>query len=190
MAPKAPLMYYDPSQFPFAAILADNWRKVRNELESLHKSNFIPWPERGLYGQGWDVFGFYAFGKKLEANCAACPETTRLIEQIPNLTMAGFSSLAPGTHIAPHVGYTNAVLRCHLGLIVPSGCSMRVGSETREWTEGGVLIFDDTVEHEVWHRGTSPRVILLADFLRDPAVAAPAAPVYLADVVDDYASQH
>jgi aspartyl/asparaginyl beta-hydroxylase (cupin superfamily) len=90
--------------------------------------------------------------------------------------MAGFSSLAPGTHIEPHTGFTNAVLRCHLGLVVPSGCSMRVGSETREWTEGGVLVFDDTIEHEVWHRGTSPRVILLVDFLRSPDARAPLPP--------------
>ena len=49
---------------------------------------------------------------------------------------------------------------------------MRVGSETREWKEGECLIFDDTVEHEVWHRGDRPRVILLLDFLRNSANSA------------------
>jgi ornithine lipid ester-linked acyl 2-hydroxylase len=165
-------MFQDPAEFPFTSLLEGGWLKVREELENLHKSNFVPWPERFLYGQGWDVFGFYAFGKKLPANCALCPETTRMIEQIPGLTTAGFSSLAPGTHIAPHVGYTTAVFRCHLGLVVPEGCSMRVGSETREWKEGECLIFDDTVEHEVWHRGDRPRVILLLDFLRNSANSA------------------
>lgn len=182
-------MFYPPSQYPFTASLSENWLKIRAELENLHQSNFVPWPERFLYGQGWEVFGLYAFGKRLDANCEACPETARLVERTPGLTTAGFSSLAPGAHIAPHVGYTKAILRCHLGLIVPPGCSMRVGSETREWTEGGVLVFDDTVEHEVWHRGDRARVILLLDFLRNPdGPANPVAPPEVMRMVEDATS--
>jgi beta-hydroxylase len=82
------------------------------------------------------------------------------------MTTAGFSVLQPGAHILPHRGYTTEVLRCHLGIIVPVGCSMRVGSETRNWEEGRCLVFDDTVEHEVWHCGNAPRVVLLVDFAR------------------------
>ena len=43
---------------------------------------------------------------------------------------------------------------------------MRVGAEVRTWDEGQCLIFDDTVEHEVWHKGDVPRAILLIDFAR------------------------
>lgn len=184
-------MFFPPEQFPFTAVLEAGWPSIRQELENLHAGNFVPWPERFLYGQGWDVFGFYAFGRKLDRNCELCPETTRLIEQIPGLTTAGFSSLAPGTHIAAHTGYTNAVLRCHLGLVVPAGCSMRVGRETREWREGKCLVFDDTTEHEVWHRGETPRVILLLDFMRagavNPAVDVPAG---VADAVENAAGRN
>lgn len=165
-------MYLSSEAYPFTRILEAGWTDIRHELENLHQGAFVPWPERFLYGQGWDVFGLYAFGRKLAQNCALCPQTTRLIEQVPGLTTAGFSSLKPGTHIAPHTGYTNAVLRCHLGLIVPDGCKMRVGSEVRQWEEGKALIFDDTVEHEVWHNGDRPRIILLLDFLRTPGEAA------------------
>jgi beta-hydroxylase len=80
------------------------------------------------------------------------------------LSTAGFSSLAPGTHIAPHTGYPDGLLRCHLGLIVPKGCGIRVGTETRYWEEGKCLIFDDTLEHEAWNKGSSTRVVLLVDF--------------------------
>lgn len=159
-------MFLNSHDFPFTDLLEANWTKVRAELEALHQQNFIAWPEKFLYGQGWDVFGLYAFGNKLVQNCNLCPETTKLVEQIPGLTTAGFSSLQPGTHIEAHTGYTNAVLRCHLGLIVPDGCSMRVGEETRSWEEGKALVFDDTIEHEVWHRGDKPRIILLLDFKR------------------------
>jgi ornithine lipid ester-linked acyl 2-hydroxylase len=162
-------MFLNPSDFPFIAHLEANWQSIRQELEQLQPQHFMPWTETFLYETGWDVFGLYAFGHKLPQNCQRCPETTRLVEQIPGMTTAGFSSLAPGTHIVPHVGYTNAVLRCHLGLIVPDGCALRVGEETRQWQAGKALIFDDTVEHEAWHRGKGDRVVLLIDVKRSTA---------------------
>ena len=32
---------------------------------------------------------------------------------------------------------------------------------TREWEEGGVLVFDDSFEHEVRHLGAGPRATLV-----------------------------
>jgi aspartyl/asparaginyl beta-hydroxylase (cupin superfamily) len=159
-------MYIDPDLFAFTGLLEREWRTIRAEFESVGREALMAWPERFLYDQGWDVLGLHAFGSKLLDNCARCPATTRLVESIPGMTTAGFSVLQPGTHIRPHVGYTGSVLRCHLGLVVPAGCEMRVGSETRGWQEGKCLVFDDTVEHEVWHRGSEPRAILLVDFLK------------------------
>ncbi len=159
-------MFLDADTFPFTRTLEDNWLAIRTEFEALDAGCLAPWPERELYGHGWEVAGLYAFGRKLFDGCARCPQTTRLIEAIPGMTTAGFSILQPGTHIQPHCGYTEAVLRCHLGLVVPAGCRMRVGAETRQWREGRCLVFDDTIEHEVWHRGETPRVVLLVDFAR------------------------
>lgn len=33
----------------------------------------------------------------------------------------------------------------------------------RTWEEGKILIFDDSFEHEVWHNGTSVRVVFIVD---------------------------
>jgi ornithine lipid ester-linked acyl 2-hydroxylase len=170
-------MFFDPGQFGFTHALEQNWLAIRAEFAALGEAALAPWPERELYSRGWEVAGLHAFGRKLEANCARCPATASLVEAIPGMTTAGFSLLQPGTHILPHRGYTNEVLRCHLGLIVPAGCSMRVGSDVRNWQEGRCLIFDDTVEHEVWHNGDSRRVVLLVDFARagSASVAMPEA---------------
>ncbi|MCS6812532.1 MAG: aspartyl/asparaginyl beta-hydroxylase domain-containing protein [Cyanobacteria bacterium] len=157
-------MFYDPSLFGFVADLETNWHLIRQELNQLHEQDFIPWPEKYLYGQGWDAFGLYAFGVKLGKNCKLCPETTRLVNKIPGLVTAGFSSLTPGTHIAPHTGYDDGLLRCHMGLTVPENCGIRVGNETRTWQEGKCIVFDDTVEHEAWNYGDRTRVVLLLDF--------------------------
>jgi aspartyl/asparaginyl beta-hydroxylase (cupin superfamily) len=70
-------------------------------------------------------------------------------------------------HIAPHHGFMNARYICHLPLIVPEGCAMRVGSETRTWTPGKACVFDDSVEHEAWNRNPDQlRVVLIFDIWR------------------------
>jgi aspartyl/asparaginyl beta-hydroxylase (cupin superfamily) len=53
-----------------------------------------------------------------------------------------------------------------LPLVVPPGCGIRVGDETREWREGELLIFDDSVEHEAWNRGEGVRTVLLFEVWR------------------------
>lgn len=157
-------MFYDSNRFEFTAQLEANWQTIQTELQLLHQKDFVAWPEKFLYGKGWDTFGFYAFGLKVNRNCKLCPKTTKLLEQVPDLVSAGFSSLAPGTHIQPHNGYPDGVLRCHLGLTVPEDCAIRVGSDTRNWVEGKCLVFDDTLEHEAWNRSPHTRVVLLLDF--------------------------
>ena len=161
-------MFEDVAPFSFAAVLERNWQAIRDEMVALRSSGFIAWPEKSLYGDsGWSTFGLYAFGQKQVANCALCPRTTALVESIPGLAMAGFSRLAPGAHIKPHVGYdeySRYVLRLHLALDTNPDCALRVADETRVWEEGKTLIFCDAVEHEAWNRGTSTRTILLLDF--------------------------
>lgn len=164
-------MYQNPDEHPCVRVLEENWQAILAEYQAIAANpEMHAWPEGKLYDGKWDTFGLYAFGMKQHANCERCPITTKVVEQIPGMVMAGFSRLAPGTHIKPHVGYggwAQYVLRCHLGLIVPDGCEMRVGPETRSWKEGKVTIFCDATEHEVWNRGSTERVVLLLDF-RNP----------------------
>ena len=85
-----------------------------------------------------------------------CPRTTELLLRIPALVACAacgvgeaiFSVLAPRTHLRPHCASSNLRLTCHLPLIVPGPCALRVGSETRAWTAGKSLVFDDSFEHE------------------------------------------
>ena len=55
----------------------------------------------------------------------------------------------------------------HVPLDIPSEdaskCGIRVGGETRRWTSGEPLVFDDTYEHETWNHTDTSRVILLMD---------------------------
>ena len=81
---------------------------------------------------------------------------------------AFYSIMLPNKHLPPHEGPYAGVLRYHLGLIVPDTerCRIRVGSCVEHWREGGSLIFDDTLEHEVWNDADNIRVVLFVDIAR------------------------
>jgi len=164
-------MFIEARQFGFVHDLEAAWQEIRDEYLDLPEDSFEPWVQREMYGEGWSVYGLYAFGQRVDAALRACPRTASALARVPGLTTAGFSRLAPGTHIRPHVGWVRTVYRSHLGLIAPYGCGMRVGSETRSWSEGECLIFDDTFEHEAWNHAGHARVVLLFDFLR-PGVSS------------------
>jgi beta-hydroxylase len=168
-------------EYPFIKTLEDNWKTVLEELDNIlynevtnDKSYFKPWHEKDIYTGNWDVFGLYHNKKKLEQNCFFCPKTTALVESIPGMTTAGFSALDTGTKILPHVGYTDEVLRCHLGLITPKStkncqtpyCALQVEDKIYTWSPGKAFVFDDTKIHSAWNYGDRTRFVLLVDFER------------------------
>lgn len=165
--------WHDPAQFAWVSTLEHGYRWIKDELRAI-PSHFRR-QHQGLADAGdWQVYYFSYLGQRAVENCARCPRTAAIIDSIPvtNTGHVYFSALAPHTHIAPHCGPTNARLRCHLGVEVPSGCRIRVGAETRTWQEGQCLIFDDSFEHEVWHSGDSPRIVLVLDIWHPDLTAA------------------
>lgn len=159
-------MFLDPQLFDFVPSLEVQWEMIRAEYLALPGEMFDPWVQRNMHGDGWTVFGLFALGQEIPGACTACPNTARALRQVPGLSMAGFSRLAPHSHVKPHVGWAASVYRLHLPLIVPNGCRLRVAGETRSWQEGCCLIFDDTIEHEAWNDSELPRGVLLLDFMR------------------------
>lgn len=120
----------------------------------------------------WSAFHLIKNGATMAENAARCPATMAAIKDLPipviraRSPMVLFSLLAPGTHIKPHHGLLNTRLICHLPLIVPPGCRLRVGNHTQTVEAGKMLIFDDSIEHEAWNDGNAPRVILLFEIWR------------------------
>lgn len=150
-------------------ILEESWVDILGELEAvIQKSHFVQWPERELYTGSWDVYGLYdTQGESIPENVIECPKTAAAVKKIPGMKTAGFSMLGAGCSIKPHVGYTDSVLRGHLGLIIPEGdCALRVGETVHRWQPGKAFVFDDRVEHEAWNRTDYPRYVLLVDFLK------------------------
>ncbi len=75
-----------------------------------------------------------------------------------------FSTMLPGTSIAPHYGATNLKLRLHFPLFIPNEAYLQVAGDARPWEEGKMIVFDDSYEHEAANLSkTEERVILLMD---------------------------
>ena len=165
--------FHDPARFAFVAELERAHARVLAELLRLGEEDFPEAPDSlgerpgGHDERGWRWYGLTGAGAPGEHG-QACPDTLATCQAVPGLVSAGFSRFLPGTHLEPHRGELEGVLRCHLALRVPAGdLGLRLGHETRRWRTGRCLVFDDTQEHDAWNRGAGPRDVLLVTFRPD-----------------------
>ena len=158
--------WHDPADHPWTGTLSAAHGILVEELEGV-RERLERQPAPLTDDGAWDVYYLHFMGRRVEENWRRCPGTARVLESLRGLRGVGhayFSLLHPGTHIKPHCGPINVWLRCHLGLVVPPGCRIRVDTESREWAEGECLVFDDAFEHEVWNPSDEERAVLVVDF--------------------------
>lgn len=177
--------FFEREEFEWAAGLEAEAGAIREELLALLEADadFQPYvqpekdrPPRDFHdlvnNPSWTALYLWKDGERVGENARRCPRTMAALDKVP-LSRIGsrtpsvlFSRLLPGAHIPPHHGMLNSRLICHLPLIVPEGCWLRVGSETRQWEEGKLLVFDDSIEHEAKNPSDEVRIILLFDIWR------------------------
>jgi aspartyl/asparaginyl beta-hydroxylase (cupin superfamily) len=180
------IQFYERRQFPWAESLERRTDAIRAELRGVlaggapefepyvqpeaHRPNFNT---KGLLNNvDWSACYLIRNGVDVAQMAARCPITMAALREVPLCRIEGrtpsviFSALRPGARIPPHNGFTNIRLICHLPLIVPGDCALRVGNETRPPREGELVVFDDSIEHEAWNNSNELRVILLFDIWR------------------------
>jgi len=182
------IQYYDPADFDWAPAVEARTADIRTELIALLDArgvdDFRPYIQaqdgavrldrnKGLVdSKEWSALFLCENGKPDEALIERCPKTWETVQQVPLARINGwgptvmFSLLRGGARIAAHTGMFNTRLVCHLPLVVPPGCSFRVGNEIKDWREGKLFIFDDTIEHEAWNDSNEDRVVLIFDIWR------------------------
>jgi aspartyl/asparaginyl beta-hydroxylase (cupin superfamily) len=184
------IQFFARQLFPWVSELESEFAAIRSEARAVLDANtdFVPYVqregnrpvfnERGLLDNSdWGAFFLIKNGVTVEANAARCPRTVAAVAKIPlcridkRTPSVLFSLLRPGARIPPHHGFMNARVIAHLPLIVPPNCGLRVGNETRRWSEGEALFFDDSIEHEAWNLSAEPRIVLIFDVWR-PELAA------------------
>ncbi len=124
--------------------------------------------------RSWKVRSLKVWGVEMYEIQKHFPQTMQLLNQIDGVINVGFNLLEPGAVIKPHYGDTNAIVRCHLGLIIPEEndtCAIKVNGEIRHWVQGKVTGFTDAYEHEAWNKTAKQRIIMLFDILK-PEFAA------------------
>ena len=177
------IQYFDPALFPWLPQLEAATPIIRDELKALLAAGgggFAPYVRypRGApvnqwgelnHSDAWAACFFIEHGVPNLAMQEHCPQTAALLAGLPLLDLPGrgpvafFSLLKPNTRIPPHTGATNVRSIIHLPLIVPQGCTFRVGNETRPWIEGEAFAFDDTIEHEAVNPSDELRAVLIVD---------------------------
>ena len=175
--------YFDREHFPWLQRLEAATDEIRQELEEILADpdpGLAPYVEQppGVPANkwspldrslDWSALHLWRDGERIEATCARAPKTAALVASLPLCRISGrapavfFSILKAGKSIPPHSGVTNVRSIVHLPLIVPQGCTFRVGAETRRWLQGEAFVFDDTIEHEARNPTNEDRAVLILD---------------------------
>ena len=200
--------FLDRADFPWLDAVESATSEIRDELTTAvlpaggpGLEPYVAYPEGVPLDQWkelnrsrrWSAYFLWNEGVPRPEHLARCPRTAAVLARAPLCDVPGhaptafFSILDAHTHIPPHTGVTNTRLTVHLPLIVPDGCSFRVGSERREWAVGRAWVFDDTIEHEAWNGSDAPRAVLIFDIWNPYVSEAERAVVRAAtEAVSDY----
>jgi aspartyl/asparaginyl beta-hydroxylase (cupin superfamily) len=176
--------FFDAAMFEWARDFEARAGDIRAEAKAIlaDRDKLVPYVEGGdgpeaggssiAGSRQWTAFFLRRDGALIEENARQCPATMAAMAALPRSAVDEttqsvlFSVIEPGAHIPPHNGMLNTRLICHLPVIAPAGCRLRVGGETRDWRQDELMIFDDSIEHEAWNEGAESRVVLLFDIWR------------------------
>ena len=176
-----PIAFYDTSGFDWVHALEEKYHDINTELMKLYAEtdNVKPYIEGSMTGNAgldglansleWSSIHLIKAGVKNQELLNKCPQTQEALSQLPMPVLSGnapevfLSVLKPGAEIKPHYGLSNIKLTVHLGLDIPENCAIRVGQETQTWSDGKVLIFDDSFKHEAWNRSDKERKVLIIE---------------------------
>ncbi|WP_080933446.1 aspartyl/asparaginyl beta-hydroxylase domain-containing protein [Xanthomonas albilineans] len=170
----------DASYLKNIALLRSQWHVIRAEAISLHQSGqlretsqpgstgFHDLGFRTFYKHGWMKFYLKWYGKTHRSAIRLCPETTRILEQLPWIHGAMFSILPPGAELSLHSDPLACSLRYHLGLKTPNSdnCKIIIDGRTMAWRDGQDFVFDETYPHSAINASDQDRVILMCDVER------------------------
>lgn len=166
--------FYDPDDYAWVDRVESNWEIIRDELlEVIREDQAALEPYKDLTMTtkkgAWRTAGLMYWTFESDKNLAKFPKTWEVLGNIPHLTSCSMLSLEPMSSVKPHNGDTNAMVRCHMGLVVPASlprCGLRVGNESRSWQEGKVIMFNDAHEHTAWNNTDEYRYVLSFDVMR------------------------
>ncbi|MGP8216279.1 MAG: aspartyl/asparaginyl beta-hydroxylase domain-containing protein [Bacteroidia bacterium] len=170
------IRYYNVNDYTWATDIEKNWGEIKSELQNLITEKDKNFTSNAEAYKGVDITGKWSslssmfWGLNTSASFVRkCPRLFALLRNSPGIVSVSLSRLEPHTKIGEHHGETNAIIRCHLGIEIPSGlpaCGMNVAGEERGWEEGKWLFFNDAQNHFAWNDTDKRRILLITDMIR------------------------
>src|ERR1019366_545862 len=162
--------FYDTTQLPSAAILERNYEAIKKEVMDYYakegdkiKPNFV-WYNDSM--EGWHAVDMMSYNLLYPGHIKKFPVVWGIVSKIPNVVSVQISILKAHSRIRPHMDDSNAIIRHHLGLVVPGKypeLGFRGGSTETCWEEGKVFAMCMAHRHLVWNNTDGNRIILVVD---------------------------
>jgi beta-hydroxylase len=152
--------------------MAGAWPSIRSEWDRFERSGGrLPLIEelidehQGNEGP-WRAGLLVSRGRPCDPLADRFPATLNALRSIPGLRSALWSQLDAGTELPEHTGPNAGMLRYHLGVRCGVDAGLCVDGTVVPYRDGEGVLFDDTVPHSAWNRGTEPRVTLFCEVER------------------------
>lgn len=160
--------------------IQNNWGVIREEVVNLYRQRYFELTKkpgsqafydigfRTFFKYGWSRFYLKWYGYTHDSAKKLCPNTVRILEQIPSVNGAMFSILPVNGQLTRHLDPLACSLRYHLGLDTPNSddCFINVDGVSYSWRNGKALLFDETYPHYARNDSDQYRLILMCDVER------------------------
>ena len=112
----------------------------------------------------WRLFPLFYNRQVLSGYDILCPNTIKMLLEIPYVMNGAFSCLEAGKVTDYHTDNNTKYYRYQLPLIIPEGdCKFKLVNEILDWSSP--FIFNDNCYHMVWNRTKKNRFVLILDIL-------------------------
>lgn len=185
-------IFYTTSDYPEIKFLEDNWNVIADEIPFINKTKLDDYPKRSRsawnneeaetlsnsikseWCQGWQGenlwynFPLMYHGQVIDQAEKICPQTIALLKTLPQIQIAGYSTLMSGKALTPHTDSTGksfGSMACNLMLSDNPQGNLYVNGHTYHHKPGKAVIFDATQEHWADNKDHQElRTILYIDF--------------------------
>jgi len=177
---KTPAILPAETYFPNASRFLEKYADIQKQVMALNRRNMPLFhhlmPEQAaisaLDGRDWKLFVLKAYGTTIESNLSLLPTLKQLLADHPEVLSAAISVLAPRKVIPKHKGPFRGILRFHM--IIRCGwndageavSTLIIDGKAYQLSDGQVLLWDDTYDHEAFNDSDEDRIALLLDVWR------------------------
>jgi aspartyl/asparaginyl beta-hydroxylase (cupin superfamily) len=164
--------FIDPSELSWTKDFQNQYNEIKTELFNYLKNNKLDtYFNTSMVNETevWKTFSLISWDIEFFKRKKEFPILMSIINKYPEILCVSFNQLEANGRILPHCGDTNAIYRCHLGIVVPDSlpnCGFRVRDEKKSWKEGEWIVFIDAYNHEAFNLTSEKRIIMVVDVLR------------------------